>query len=47
MHNPEFGLENETHMILWDFELETDHQISARRQDLVIVNKKVKKLKQR
>ena len=25
---------------LWDFEIQTDHLISARRPDLVIVNKK-------
>ena len=36
-------MENETHKILWDFEIQTDHQILARRSDLVIVNKKKKK----
>ena len=40
MHNPEFVLENETHKILWDFEVQTDHKISARQPDRVIVNKK-------
>ena len=40
MHNPEFVLEIETHTFLWDFEIEMDHLISARRPDLVIVNKK-------
>ena len=35
MHYPESTLENET-----DFEIQTDHLISARRPDLVIVNKK-------
>ena len=34
---------NETHKILWDFEIRTDHQISARRPDQVIVKKKKKK----
>ena len=29
-------------MIPWDFEIETDHLISARQSDLVIVNKKEK-----
>ena len=24
MHNPEFVLENETHKLLWDFEIQTD-----------------------
>ena len=40
MHIPESGLENETHTILWDFETQTDHLLSARRLDLIIVNKK-------
>ena len=39
MHNPEFILENEAHKLLWDFEIRTDHLISARKLDLVIVNK--------
>ena len=43
MHNPETVLENETHKVLWDFEIQTDQLISARRPDLVIVNKKQKK----
>ena len=43
MHNLESILENETHKILWDFEIQTDHLISARRQDLVIVNKNKKR----
>ena len=43
MHNPEPVLENETHTILWDFEIQTDDLISARRPDQVIVhNKKIK-----
>ena len=40
MHNPESVPENGTHKILWDFEIQTDHLISARRPDLVIVNNK-------
>ena len=36
MHNPESVLENETHKLLSDFEIQTDHLISARRLDLVI-----------
>ena len=40
MHNQESVLENETHKLLWDFEIQTDHLISARRPDLVIINKK-------
>ena len=37
--------ENEMHKFLWDFEIQTDHLISARRPDLVIVNKKKEKKK--
>ena len=33
MHNPEFVLENEMHKLLWDFEIQTDHVISARASD--------------
>ena len=40
MHNPEYVLENETHKLLWDFEIQTGHQISARRPDLIMINKK-------
>ena len=38
VHNPESVLENETHKILWDFEIQTVHLILARRPNLVIVN---------
>ena len=31
--------ETETYKILWDFEIQTDHRITARRSDLEIVNK--------
>ena len=44
MHNPESVLENEMHKLLWDFDLQTDHLISARWPDLVIINKKKKEL---
>ncbi len=40
MHNPESVLENEMHKFLWDFEIQTDHLISAKRSDLVIINKR-------
>ena len=40
MHEPESVLENETHNILWDFEIKTDHLIPARRPYLVLINKK-------
>ena len=45
MHNPAPVLENDTHKILWDFDIHTDHLISARRPDLIIINKKKKKKK--
>ena len=40
IHNTKFVLENETHKLLWDFEIQTDHLISTRRIDQVIINKK-------
>ena len=40
MHKPESVLKNETHKILWDFEIKTDHLIPAKRLDLVLINKK-------
>ena len=40
MPNPEYILENRIHKVLWDFEVQTDHLISARWPDLVIVNKR-------
>ena len=32
-------------IILWDFEIQTDHLTSARRQDLMIINKKIRACK--
>ena len=43
MHNPESVLENEMHKLLWDFDIQTDHLISARQPDLIIINKKRRK----
>ena len=40
MHNPAPVRENNTHKILWDFDIRTDHLISARRPDLIMINKK-------
>ena len=40
MHNSESFQENEAHKFLWDFEMQTDHLILARRPDLLIVNEK-------
>ena len=39
MHNPAPVLQNDTHKLLWDFDQQTDHLISARRPDLIIINK--------
>ena len=43
MHNPAPVLENNTHKLLWDFDIHTDHRISVRRPDLIIIKKKKKK----
>ena len=43
MHNPAPVLENDSHKLLWDFNIQTDHLIPARRSDLIIINKKKKK----
>ena len=40
MHNPAPVLENDTHKLLWDFNMQTDSQIPARRPDLIIINRK-------
>ena len=42
MHNPVPLLENNTHKLLWDFDIQTDHLISARRPDLIVIKKKKK-----
>ncbi len=34
---------NNTHKLVWDFDIQTDHLISARRPDLIIISKKKKK----
>ena len=46
MHNPAPVLENDTHKLLWDFNIQTDHLIPARRPDLIIINKEKKKKKE-
>ena len=47
MHHPESVLENETHKILWDFEMQMDLLILARRLNLAMVYKKKKKKKKK
>ena len=43
MHNPAPVLENDTYKLLWDFDIQTDHLISARRPDLIIINNNKKR----
>ena len=40
MDNPAPVQENDTHKLLWDFNIQTDHLIPARRPDLIIIDKK-------
>ena len=47
MHNLELVLKNETNKFLWDFEIQTDHPISARQTDLMLVKQKKKKQKKK
>ena len=44
MHNQAPVLENDTHKLLRDFDIQTNHLISARRPDHIIINKKKKNL---
>ena len=43
MHNLASVRENDTHKLPWDFDIQTDHLISARRPDLIIIKRKKKK----
>ena len=43
MQNPAPVLENDTHKLLRDINIDTDHLIPARRPDLIIIKKKKKK----
>ena len=40
MHNQAPVLENNTHRLLWDFDIHMGHRISARTPDLIKINKK-------
>ena len=44
-NEPEIVLKNEDYKILWDFSIQTDHDIEARRADLVVVDKKERSCK--
>ena len=45
MDNPTSLLEKDMHKLLWDFDIQRNHLISARRPDLIIIKKKKKKKK--
>ena len=47
MQKPESVLKNQTHQIPWDFGIQTDYLIPARRPDIAIVNKKRKRKKKK
>ena len=40
MHNPASVRDNDTRKLFWDFDIQTDHLISTRRPDLIIIYKK-------
>ena len=44
IYNPASLLENDTHKLLWDFDIQTYHLISTRRPDLIIIKIKKRKL---
>ena len=43
MHNSASVLKNNIHKLLCDFDIQTDHRISTKRPDLIIINKERKK----
>ena len=45
MHNPASVPVNDSHKRLWDFDVQTDHLILARRPDLIVINKQKKTCK--
>ena len=42
MHNPAPVLENDTRKLQWEFNIQTDHLIPARRPYLITIKKKKK-----
>ena len=44
MHNPAPVLENDSNKRLWNFDIQADHLIPARRPDLIKINKKTENL---
>ena len=45
MHNRAPALDKNTHELQWDFDIHTNHLISAGRPDLIIINKKMRTCK--
>ena len=45
MRNPASVQKNDAHKLLWDFDIQMDPLILARKPDLIIINKKKKKNK--
>ena len=45
MHNPAPVLENDSHKLLWDINIQTNLLIPARRPELIIINKKRESVK--
>ena len=43
MHNTAAALETDTHKLVWEFDIQTYHLISAMRPDLIIINPPAKK----
>ena len=43
-NNPVSILENDTHKLLWDLNIQTDYLIPTRRPDLIIIKKKKKRI---
>ena len=43
MHKSAGVLVNDTHQLLWDSDIQTDPLISARRPDIIVIDKKKKK----
>ena len=41
-HQPEAVQENERYKILWDFNIQTDYVIEARRPDMIVIYKETK-----
>ena len=44
-HQPETVMENDSCKLLWDFSIQTDHVIQARRPDVILIDKEKKECK--